>query len=156
MNIIRAAIADLEHAQSLLYEYFDAIGVVVRDNPEDIAAFLSEPSSALWIAYSDGAPAGCVALRALPLADTPAATECKRLYVQPAFRGRGIAEALLDAMEEHAGAGGAAWIYLDTKDDLAPALRVYERRGYLRCARYNDNPQATIFMRKALQAVPRS
>jgi GNAT superfamily N-acetyltransferase len=155
MKIIRAAIADLGHAQSLLYEYFDAIKVVVRDTPEDIVTFLSDPASALWLAYADGVPAGCVALRALPLPDAAAATECKRLYVQPGFRGQGIADALLGAMEAHAAASGAAWIYLDTKDDLAPALRVYERRGYLPCARYNDNPQATIFMRKALAAARR-
>lgn len=149
-TIIRATLADLPHTQSLLYEYFDAIGVVVRDAPEDIIAFLSEPRSALWLAYQDGQPAGCVALRALPLDDVARATECKRLYVKPAFRGRGIAAALLQAMEAHAAASGAAWIYLDSKDDLADALRQYERRGYQPCARYNDNPQATIFMRKAL------
>jgi GNAT superfamily N-acetyltransferase len=150
MTIIRATLAELQPTLSLLYEYFDAIGVVVRDTQQDIVAFLSDPHAALWLAYVDGEPAGCVALRALPLDDVPAATECKRLYVKPAFRGRGVAGALLAAMEAHAAASGAAWIYLDSKDDLADALRQYARRGYQPCARYNDNPQATIFMRKAL------
>eukprot|EP01034_Spumella_vulgaris_P030997 gene30997-38308_t len=150
ITVVRATRSELLPTQSLLYEYFDAIGVVVRDAPEDIVAFLTDPHSALWLAYADGHPAGCVALRALPLDGVAAATECKRLYVQPAYRGRGIAEALLDAMEAHAAASGAAWIYLDSKDDLAHALRHYQRRAYQPCARYNDNPQATIFMRKAL------
>lgn len=150
MTIIRATPAELQHAQSLLYEYFDAIGVVVRDTQEDIIAFLSDPHAALWLAYENGEPAGCVALRALPLAEAPSATECKRMYVKPAFRGQGVAGALLDAMEAHAAAQGAAWIYLDSKDDLPAALRIYARRGYQHCARYNDNPQATVFMRKAL------
>jgi hypothetical protein len=29
-------------------------------------------------------------------------------------------------------------------------VRFYERRGYESVARYNDNPQATIFMRRGL------
>ena len=41
-------------------------------------------------------------------------------------------------------------VYLDTKDDLVGAIKLYDRLGYERCARYNDNPQATIFMRKRL------
>jgi GNAT superfamily N-acetyltransferase len=41
-------------------------------------------------------------------------------------------------------------LYLDTKDDLDPAIRFYQRHGYKRCGRYNNNPQATIFMRKRL------
>jgi GNAT superfamily N-acetyltransferase len=57
---------------------------------------------------------------------------------------------LLDAMEGFARAEGIAWIYLDTYDDLKTAIALYERRGYARCERYNDNPQATLFMRKWL------
>jgi hypothetical protein len=30
------------------------------------------------------------------------------------------------------------------------AIRLYDQLGYERCDRYNDNPQATIFMRKRL------
>jgi len=29
-------------------------------------------------------------------------------------------------------------------------MAFYEHHGYLRCDRYNDNPQATIFMKKRL------
>ena len=86
-----------------------------------------------------------------PLPTIEAATECKRLYVRPQFRGRGIAEALLDAMEEYALEKAAEWVYLDSKDDLKDALRIYVRRGYQPCERYNDNPQATVFLRKRLR-----
>jgi hypothetical protein len=54
-------------------------------------------------------------------------------------------------MEAHALVAGAEWVYLDSKDDLEAALRVYVRRGYQACARYNENPQATIFLRKELR-----
>jgi GNAT superfamily N-acetyltransferase len=80
----------------------------------------------------------------------PRAAECKRLYVRPAARGNRVADKLLDAMEAFARDQGIAWIYLDTYDDLKTAIALYERRGYERCERYNDNPQATLFMRKHL------
>jgi ribosomal protein S18 acetylase RimI-like enzyme len=148
--ITRAALGQLQETAELLNEYFESIGVVVRDTPEGIAAFLGEPGSALWLAHADGAPAGCVALRPLP-AVAPDAVECKRLYVRPAHRGLGLADRLMDALEAHCAAAGARWIYLDSKDDLQAALHLYRKRGYQDCGRYNDNPQATVFMRKALQ-----
>lgn len=131
-----------------MQEYYEAVGVVKRDTPEEIAAYLTDPNCGMWIAYFAGTPAGCVVLR--PLAVFNHAAECKRLYVRPQFRGTGIAGAMLDTMEEHALASGIEWIYLDSKDDLRDALRLYTHRGYKTCERYNDNPQASIFMRKSL------
>ena len=148
-RIVRASLDRHGDAHLLMQEYYEAVGVLKRDSPEEIVAYLTEITSALWIAYVAGAPAGCVVLR--PLAVFDHAAECKRLYVRPWFRGLGIAGALLDAMEEHAQSLGTDWIYLDSKDDLRDALHVYTRRGYEACARYNDNPQATIFMRKSLR-----
>jgi ribosomal protein S18 acetylase RimI-like enzyme len=80
----------------------------------------------------------------------PKSSECKRLYVKPWARGRGIADKLLDAQEIHARKQGLEWIFLDSYDDLKAAIALYERRGYERCERYNDNPQATVFMRKKI------
>ena len=149
MKILRASPAHIADAQLLLHEYYQAVSVVKRDTPEELQAFLSTEEAGLWIAYVEHVPAGCVVLR--PLSSIDQAAECKRLYVRPRFRGRHLADALLDAMEEHALASGVAWIYLDSKDDLQEALRIYIRRGYLECERYNDNPQATLFLRRHLR-----
>jgi GNAT superfamily N-acetyltransferase len=102
----------------------------------------------MWLARLDQAVVGCVVLRSLP--SIPHAGECKRLYVRPSARGRRVATLLLDALEDHARALKLDWIYLDTYDDLKPAIALYEQRGYQPCDRYNDNPQATLFMRKRL------
>ena len=73
-----------------------------------------------------------------------------RLYVADRYRRRGLSQALMRALEEHAAQAGHRAVYLDTKDDLHAAIRLYDQLGYERCERYNDNPQATIFMRKRL------
>jgi GNAT superfamily N-acetyltransferase len=149
MRIIRATPSHVVEAELLLNEYYETVGVVKRDTPAAIVDYLSDEASGLWIAYVDEVPAGCVVLRPLPTVE--AATECKRLYVRPQFRGRGIADALLDAMEKYALKKATDWVYLDSKDDLKDALRIYIRRGYQPCERYNDNPQATVFLRKKLR-----
>jgi ribosomal protein S18 acetylase RimI-like enzyme len=148
-RIHRATAADLNDARHLLHEYFDVINVVLRDDDAAIRAFLNDASSAMWIAYVNDVPAACVAMR--PLAEVPGATECKRLYVKPEYRRLGLADALMEALESHAAQAGHDAVYLDTKDDLIGAIKLYDRLGYERCARYNDNPQATIFMRKRLR-----
>ena len=153
-HLVRATAAQLNDARHLLYEYFDVIGVVLRDDDDAIRAFLDEAGSAMWIAYVDGAPAGCVAMRPLAGVDTTdaggGAVECKRLYVADRYRRRGLSQALMRALEDHAAQAGHTAVYLDTKDDLHAAIRLYDQLGYERCERYNDNPQATIFMRKRL------
>jgi len=56
----------------------------------------------------------------------------------------------MDALEEHARSAGYDAVYLDSKDDLATAIRFYRERGYEEVERYNDNPQATVYMRRLL------
>lgn len=138
-----------DKAVEILQEYYEAVHVVQRDKPESLQKLIDAPASGMWVAYLDDEVVGCVMLR--KLASIPKAGECKRMYVKPLARGRHIADMLLDAQEEFARKAGLEWIYLDTYDDLKPAIAIYERRGYERCERYNDNPQATLFMRKDIR-----
>ena len=137
-----------KEALAILDEYYEAVHVVQRDRPGSIQKLLHARGSGMWLAYLKAEVVGCVVLRRLE--SIPRASECKRLYVKPGARGRRIAGKLLDAMEAFAREQRIEWIYLDTYDDLKTAISLYERRGYKRCERYNDNPQATLFMRKRL------
>jgi len=139
-----------DDALRLLHEYYEAVHVVQRDTPEAVRRLMADASSGFWIAYLDGTRAGCVVLR--QLGSIPHAGECKRLYVRPEARGRGIAEYLMDALETFARDQRLRWIYLDSYDDLKAAIALYRKRGYVECERYNDNPQATVFLRKRLSA----
>ncbi len=138
----------MEEAYAIVREYYEAVGVVVRDDADEFARDYFGAGSGIWLACEGSEVVGCIALRPLPQFERSG--EVKRLYVKPESRGKGIAERLLAALEEYARDAGYCRLYLDTKDDLIPAIRFYERHGYERCERYNENPQATIFMKKGL------
>jgi ribosomal protein S18 acetylase RimI-like enzyme len=84
--------------------------------------------------------AGCCALRPLDSADSPNASEMKRLYVRPAFRrfglGRQLAEAMMDAARRH----GYSCILLDTLDEMETARALYEELGFEEVPPYYHNP----------------
>jgi DNA-binding MarR family transcriptional regulator/GNAT superfamily N-acetyltransferase len=145
LRIVRLSKSN-DDAIRLLREYYEAVSVVQRDTPEAIQKIIDDPGSGVWLAYLDEKAVGCVVLR--KLASIPFAGECKRLYVQPMARGHRIADRLLDAQEAFSRSKGLRWIYLDSYDDLKVAIALYRKRGYVSCERYNDNPQATVFLRK--------
>jgi GNAT superfamily N-acetyltransferase len=148
-TIRRAGVEEIRAAFALVAEYYEIVGVVMR---EDVAQFESEyfaEDSGLWLACVAGEPVGCIGLRRL--ASDSNCGEIKRMYVRAAHRGCGIADSLLAALEKFAMDCGYQWLYLDTTDSMIAAARFYERNSYESCARYNENPQATLFMRKRLK-----
>ena len=102
------------------------------------------PNGRLYVAYLDGAPAGCIAL--LPSEEGDA--ELKRLYVRPAFRGRGVALALVERLLDDAREIGYKSVRLDTLPFLGEAIALYRKFGFCEIPPYNDNPMGTsIYMK---------
>lgn len=56
--------------------------------------------------------------------------EIKRLWTDPAFRGRGIASRLLGAALEHAASGGEGVVRLSVWEWRSGAISLYERVGF--------------------------
>lgn len=148
IRIERATLERVEEAYAIVQEYYAAVDVVVREDAEEFAREYFGEGAGIWLADDDGSTVGCIALRSLPSFERSG--EVKRLYVKPENRGQGIADGLLKALEEYAAGVGYRTLYLDSKDDLLPAISFYHGHGYEDCERYNENPQATIFMRKGL------
>ncbi|WP_410674814.1 GNAT family N-acetyltransferase [Amycolatopsis sp. cmx-4-68] len=73
-----------------------------------------------------GTAVGCGGLRLLG----PGSGEIKRMYVDPAVRGTGVAAALLRALEDHARRLGLARLLLETGTGQPDAIRFYQREGY--------------------------
>jgi putative acetyltransferase len=60
--------------------------------------------------------------------------EVKRMYVRPATRGSGVADALLARIEAATRDAGLTRLCLETGDRQLAAMRVYGRAGFVRCA----------------------
>ncbi|WP_123814153.1 bifunctional helix-turn-helix transcriptional regulator/GNAT family N-acetyltransferase [Myceligenerans xiligouense] len=114
---------------------------------EDAAQF-RPPSGRFVLAVEDGEPAACGGLR--DLGDGVA--EIKRMWVHPGRRGAGLASRLLRHLETTAADAGHTAVRLDTNENLEAAIAMYDRAGYRRIDRYNDNPDATHFFEKRLKA----
>ncbi|KQR38432.1 hypothetical protein ASF80_02610 [Microbacterium sp. Leaf159] len=69
--------------------------------------------------------------------------EIKRLWTDPDFRGRGLGSALLDA----ALALTSGRVRLSVWDWRAPAIRLYESRGFERVASWDDREGLVCMMR---------
>lgn len=100
------------------------------------------PRGALLLASVDGTLAGCCALRPLDTADYPNASEMKRLYVRPAYRGLGLGRQLAEAILDAARVSGYDHVLLDTLDDMEAARTLYEDLGFEEVPPYYHNPIA--------------
>ncbi len=101
----------------------------------DIAAHFAPPHAA-FVARAGGAPAGCVGLTA-HASDRTAVV--KKLYVAPAYRKRGVARALMNALIAYARERGVARLVLDTaRERMEPAYALYLALGFLECAPYGE------------------
>lgn len=72
--------------------------------------------------------------------------ELKSLYLYERFQGRGLGRMLLKTVIEEAARSGYREMYLDTLSTSARALILYEKAGFVRTERYNENYDADIFM----------
>jgi len=52
------------------------------------------------------------------------------LFVDPSFRGAGVASLLLDAAAEHGRQTESKWLLLSTADENHPAQSLYEKKGW--------------------------
>ena len=75
------------------------------------------------------------------------AVELKAMYLDRSYRGKGYGRMLMDKAVEEAKRLGYECIVLDSMSKYEDALRLYERAGFRRIERYNDNIHADVFMR---------
>jgi GNAT superfamily N-acetyltransferase len=106
------------------------------------------PRGRLLLATAADGAAGCVALRSIE----NDACEMKRLFVRPAYRGKGLGRTLVERIVSDARAIGYKRMVLDTLPTLHEAIRLYSSMGFVRRSAYYDTPLAeTVFMELWLQ-----
>jgi putative acetyltransferase len=122
---VRALVAELEAELAAEYPPEQRHGLALD------AIFA--PHVRFFVARAGGAAVGCggVAL----FADL---AELKRMYVRPAVRGRGVAEALIAEIEAATRSAGLTRLCLETGTRQHAALRMYARNGFGPCAAFGD------------------
>ena len=132
------------------YAEIDAASV----DPPDDDGYLAEvtpdlvtaPRGAFLVAWLDGEPAGCGAVKPLDL--DPSKGEIKRMYTLPAARRRGVSRALLAALQARAAELGYRDLQLETGLAQPEAMQLYESDGWHRITpygHYKDSPQSVCF-----------
>ena len=99
---------------------------------------------------SPSRPIGCVGL--LVAGQEPGTAEIKRLFVESASRGVGVAQALMDHLEAEATQRGIRELRLETGIYQEESLGLYRGRGYVTIppfGHYTEDPMS-VFMAKRL------
>jgi GNAT superfamily N-acetyltransferase len=136
-------IASLNQELSALYPEPGATHF--RLDPNEVAP----GRGAFLVAYADGQPVGCGAVRLIDARDA----EVKRMYVARIMRGRGIGRALLDALEVEARELGATRLVLETGIRQQEALKLYRRAQFVDIPAYGEyvaSPDTSVCMAKEL------
>ena len=142
-DLLAAMVAEM----ALLYGPIDR-----PDMPSATAADFAPPRGTFLVGFDDdGAPVCGGGVKGL---DAQAA-EIKRMYVVPAARRRGVARALLAALEDAAHELGYTTVRLDTGPRQPHAQALYEASGYRPIGNFNANPVASFWGEKRLDGAER-
>ena len=138
-SLFKAYLGELN--EDLCFQSFDS----EIDNP---LYKYSAPTGALFIAYYNAIPVGCIALQPLQEAQT---CEMKRLYVGPQYRNLKIGDTLVKVLLQEAQLLGYTTMKLDTLERLQAAIQLYQKFGFETVTAYYDNPlPSVVYMQKKL------
>lgn len=104
----------------------------------------STPPAVFLLARLGGADVGCAGLRRL----RDGVGEVKRMYVDPAVRGRGVGRLLLRRLLDHARAAGLDRVQLETGTEQPGAIALYESEGFTPIPAYGhhrEDPRSCCF-----------
>ncbi|MEU0455491.1 GNAT family N-acetyltransferase [Streptomyces sp. NPDC006129] len=120
-------------------EGFDKADLV---RPEQV----SGQAGAFFVAYEEGRPVGCGALRRLE----PGVGEIRHVWVHPDARRLGLARRLLAAIERESLRRGWSVVRLDTHAVLTEARAMYRACGYREIPAYTDHVYGQHWFEKRL------
>ncbi len=133
---------DIENARSLFEEYAAGLGISLcfQNFDRELANLPGDyapPDGRLLLATEDDQLAGCIALRKLG----DGSCEMKRLFIRPAYRGKGLGRVLVAAIIDEARQLGYTRMRLDTiPGRMDQAIALYRSIGFVEIEPYYENP----------------
>lgn len=154
MIVVREAssAADMARVRELFREYADWLRVDLCFQGFDaelatLPGAYARPDGRLYLAMEGDDAVGSIALRRFDAQ----AGEVKRLYVRPAWRGRGVGDRLTRGVIEVAREIGYRRLLLDTLDHMQAARSLYARAGFRETGAYYHNPlPGAVYMQREL------
>jgi putative acetyltransferase len=155
MKLIQvASVEEIGQARQLFEEYAARlkIDLCFQNFDKELAGLPGEyapPDGRLLLAIEDDQLAGCVALRKIGAGTC----EMKRLFVRPAFRGKGLGRKLAETIIAEAREIGYDRMRLDTlPGKMDQAIGIYRSLGFKEIPAYYHNPvTGAMFMELALR-----
>jgi ribosomal protein S18 acetylase RimI-like enzyme len=149
-SVRRAGPADADAIGRLLHDFnteFDDITPGPAKLAQRVRRLLAEDE--ITVLLAGAGPDGLAVLRFRPAIWTEA-LECylAELYVVPERRGQGLGRALMEAAMDLARQAGADLMDLNTAEDDAAAIALYERLGFSRSEGKPDGPVSYYYERE--------
>ncbi len=119
--------------------------------PEFWRERLASPDAATFLATIGNADVGIAA--GAPFLKRDGAAGLFGMWVAPSARGRGVGDRLVDAVVDWARATGYARVVLDVGDTNAPAIRLYESKGFEPTGRSGTLPDHRTHVREHQRAL---
>ncbi len=148
-----ASPAQIAQVRELFLDYAKSLGfsLCFQNFDQELATLpghYAPPEGRLLLAEHEGELAGCVALREFEAG----ICEMKRLYLRPAFRGKGLGRAIAEHLIAEAREMGYTRMRLDTVEPvMQDAVAMYRRLGFREIPPYCENPIAgALYMELSL------
>lgn len=148
MEIVNYSVKLKQNVFSFTDACFSELGK--KFEPEGRHAFYNNIEKAFEVFFcltsDDDRVIGTVALKKL----NDNTSELKALYLDSRYRGQGWGKQLINVIIAEARNSGYKTIVLDSMKQYKEARKLYEKCGFIDCARYNDNIYADVFMKLEL------
>jgi len=114
----------------------------------ELKKMYASPKGMITLCRANGQYVACVAVRP----NEVGIAEIKRMFVRPDFRGMGVGQSLLDCSLRFCSEAGYKKARLDTLNTMKPAMRLYEKNGFVTIPAYYNNPFAeAVYYEKILK-----
>jgi diamine N-acetyltransferase len=113
-------------------------------NEQKLLAEINTPGNFFFFAEIDGTPAGYLQFmedyNSFPLMKKWKALELKRIYVLSEYKGKGIAQKLMDVILDHARENKYEVVWLGVWEHNMRAQKFYEKYGFVNSGHTHDFP----------------